>query len=222
MRREIKVEAFLGNLSLFKGLRPPELARIAAGTRRHELARGATLFREGERSSGVFAVVFGKIELRARGRTTDTLAAGKSFGEAVMFLDKPYIVSARAAADSLVLEVSKDTVFAELERNPLFARRVIASLARRLELLVRELDRYAVGTAGARFVDWLLRKHPAGAAGELVVLLPESKSAVASRLNLSAEHFSRVLKALSSRGLLEVRGRELRIPDVARLRASVS
>ena len=51
MRREVKVEAFLANLPLFKGLRPAELGRIAAGTRRHELKRGATLFREGERSS---------------------------------------------------------------------------------------------------------------------------------------------------------------------------
>lgn len=222
MRREIKVEAFLANLPLFKGLQAAELARLAAGTRRHELARGAALFREGEAPSGVFAVVYGKVELSARGRTTDILGAGKSFGEAVMFLDKPYIVSARAAADSLVLEVSKKAVFDELERNPVFARHVIAALAERLERMVRELDRYALGTAGERFVAWLLRKQPADAQGELVVTLPAAKRTIASRLNLSPEHFSRVLKALSSRGVLEVRGRVIRIPDVERLRASVS
>jgi CRP-like cAMP-binding protein len=222
VRREIRVEAFLAQLPLFTGLRPAELARIAAGTRRHELARGGLLFRAGEPSTGIFAVVYGRIELRARARVAGVVDAGESFAEAVMFLGKPYIVSARAAADSLALEVSKQAVFAELERNPLFARRIIAALAQRVEAMVRELERAALGTAGERFVAWLLRDQPAGASGEAVVTLPAAKRAIAARLNLSAEHFSRVLKALSRRGLLEVRGRELRIPDVARLRAGVS
>jgi CRP-like cAMP-binding protein len=222
VRREIRVEAFLAQLALFKGLRPAELARLAAGTARRKLARGEVLFREGDPVSGLFAVVYGRIELRSRGRPSGMAGPGESFAEAVMFLDKPYIVTAQAAADSLVLEVSKQAVFAELERNPIFARRVIAALAQRVEALVRELERAALGTAGERFVAWLLRDQPAGATGEAVITLPAAKRAIAARLNLSAEHFSRVLKALSSRGLVEVRGRVLRIPDVARLRAGVS
>lgn len=222
LRREIKLEAFLANLPLFKGLGAAELARIAAGTRRRKLERGEVLFREGEASNGLFAVAYGKLQLSARGRLTDIVGPGKSFGEAVMFLEKPYIVTATAAADSLVLQVSKEAVFAELERNPQFARRIIASLSQRLETLVHELDTYALGNAGQRFVAWLLRRQSGEAAGELVVTLPAAKSAIASRLNLSAEHLSRVLKELSSQGLLEVHGRVLRIPDVVRLRAQLS
>ena len=222
LRREIKLEAFLASLPLFKGLGAAELARIAAGTRRRKLERGEILFREGEESNGLFAVAYGKLQLSARGRITDIVGPGKSFGEAVMFLEKPYIVTASAAADSLVLQVSKEAVFAELERNPQFARRIIASLSQRLETLVHELDSYALGNAGQRFVAWLLRRQSGEAAGELVVTLPAAKSAIASRLNLSAEHLSRVLKELSRQGLLEVHGRVLRIPDVQRLRASLS
>lgn len=40
----------------------------------------------------------------------------------------------------LVLHVAKETVFAELERNPGFARRVIAALSAKLHATVRELD----------------------------------------------------------------------------------
>ncbi len=222
LRREIKLEAFLANLPLFKGMPAAELERIAAGTRRRKLARGEVLFREGDPSDGLFAVVYGKVQLASRGRIADIVGPGKSFGEAVMFLEKPYIVTATAAADSLVLQVDREVVFAELARNPHFARRVIASLAQRLELMVRELDTYALGNAGQRFVAWLLRREGGQGAGELVVTLPAAKSAIASRLNVSAEHLSRVLKELSKQGLLEVHGRVLRIPDVARLRASLS
>jgi CRP-like cAMP-binding protein len=222
VRREIKLEAFLANLPLFKGLGADELARIAAGTCRRKLARGETLFREGEPANGLFAVVYGKIRLATRERVADIVAPGRSFGEAMMFLEKPYIVTATAAADSLVLQVDKAAVFAELERSPQFARRVIAALAQRLELMVRELETYALGNAGQRFVAWLLRREGGASAGEVVVTLPAPKSAIASRLNVSAEHLSRVLKELSRQGLLEVHGRVLRIPDVARLRASLS
>jgi CRP-like cAMP-binding protein len=49
--------------------------------------------------------------------------------------------------------------------------------------------------------------------------LPAAKRAIASRLNLSAEHLSRILRHLTAEGLIEVRGRTVDIPDVARLRA---
>jgi CRP-like cAMP-binding protein len=49
-------------------------------------------------------------------------------------------------------------------------------------------------------------------------MLPAAKSAIASRLNLSAEHLSRILGELTREGLIEMRGRRIAIHDVARLR----
>ena len=112
-----------------------------------------------------------------------------------------------------------EALFDELERSPQLARRVIASLARRVEALVREVETYALGSAAKRFVAWLLRRLPEGALGEATLALPGTKSALASQLNLSAEHFSRILRELAARGLIEVRGRRLRVPDLERLRA---
>ena len=48
--------------------------------------------------------------------------------------------------------------------------------------------------------------------------LPTSKAVVASRLNLTPEHFSRILHELAGAGLVSVEGREVVIQDVARLR----
>src|SRR5512134_3223443 len=156
MRREIRPEQFLARLPLFAGLGAAELERLAAATTRRELKRGEFLFRQGEPPTGFHAVVHGRIELRARSphgreRVTDIVGAGRSFGEAIMFLDKPYIVSAKALGDALVLHVAKETVFAELEHNPAFGRRVIATLAAKLHSAARELDTYALGSAEKRF-----------------------------------------------------------------------
>jgi CRP-like cAMP-binding protein len=223
-RGEIGAEQFLARLPLFAGLGAAELGRLAAATTRRELSRGEFLFRQGEPPAGFHAVVHGRIELRARSsdgreRVADIVGAGRSFGEAIMFLEQPYIVSARALGDALVLQVAKDAVFAELERSPGFARRVIATLAAKLHSAARELDTYALGSGEQRFAAWLLRAAAPAERGAASVALPAAKRAIASRLNLSAEHLSRILRHLVSEGLIEVRGRTLEIPDLARLRA---
>lgn len=223
MRREPDVKAFLAHLPLFQGLKADEIARLAAGTTRRRLRSSETLFLQGEPSTGFHAVVHGRIALVARSpqgrdRVTAIIDAGRSFGEAIMFLEKPYIVTAQALSDALVLHVAKETVFAELERNPGFGRRIIATLAAKLHATVRELDMYALGSGGRRFAAWLLRALPPTEAGAAVVTLPAAKRTIASQLNLSAEHLSRILRELALAGLIEVHGRKVSIPDVARLR----
>lgn len=227
MRREIRTEQFLARLPLFAGLGGAELARLAAATSRRELRRGHFLFRQGEQPTGFHLVVHGRIELRARSpegreRVADIVGAGRSFGEAIMFLEQPYIVTARALSDALVLQVAKDAVFAELERNPAFGRRIIATLSAKLHAAARELDTYALGSGEQRFAAWLLRAAAPAERGAATVNLPGAKRAIASRLNLSAEHLSRILRHLVAEGLIEVRGRAIDVPDVARLRAWIT
>ena len=224
VRREPDVESFLAHLPLFEGLKADELARLAAGTTRRRVRSGETLFHRGDPATGFYAVVHGRIALVARSaqgreRVSALIEAGRSFGEAIMFLDQPYIVSARALSDALVLHVAKETVFAELERSSGFARRVIAALSAKLHATVNELEMYALGSGGRRFAVWLLRAlPPTQQDGAAVVTLPAPKRAIASQLNLSAEHLSRILRELALEGLVEVRGRRVSVLDVGRLR----
>jgi CRP-like cAMP-binding protein len=115
--------------------------------------------------------------------------------------------------------VSKEAIFGELARNPRFASRIIGTLAGRVESLVHELNDYALGSAARRFVAWLLRSAGATRTGEASVTLPAAKRMLAMRLNLSAEHLSRILRELSAEGLIRVHAREVTISDVERLRA---
>lgn len=226
MRREIPAETFLARLPLFEGLTREQLERLAAATGRRSLRRGEVLFREGEPSTGMFGLLYGALELctgaGATRRVIDIVTPGRSFGEPVMFLDKPWIVTATALADSLALHVAREAIFGELERDPRFARRVIGTLAERAEGLVRQLETRAAGPAAQRVASWLLKQPAARSGGEASITLPGAKSALASQLNLSAEHFSRVLRELSGRGLIEVHGRRVRVPDVQRLKESLA
>ena len=219
-RRDIAVTELLSNVALFKHLDAASRARIATHTTKVGVRRGAAVFHRGEKPVGFFVVVFGEIALIAQGargpRLTGIVGPGRSFGEPVMFLGKPYIVDARAQTDALLLHVPKDAVFAEIDGNPVFAHRMIAGLAARIEALVREMDAHAGGTAQERLVAYLL--HAAGVReGQATVTLSTSKAAIASQLGLTAEHFSRILHDLARHNLLHVDGRRIVIADARAL-----
>ena len=55
--------------------------------------------------------------------------------------------------------------------------------------------------------------------GSGTISLAVKKGIIASQLNLTQEHFSRILNELTSKGLIEVKGRSVRVPDIAQLRA---
>jgi CRP-like cAMP-binding protein len=95
---------------------------------------------------------------------------------------------------------------------------MIAGLSQRVESLVRDLDRQALGSGRERFVAYLLR-HGRGqdSTAPLVVTLPTAKAEIASQLNLTPEHFSRILHELVTAGLLQVQGRRITVPDLNRL-----
>ena len=222
MRREPDISAFLTHLPLFEGLPAAEIQRLAAATQRRKLVRGEVVFRAGERPTGFYAVIYGGIALAAprgahRADAADLVGPRRSFGEAIMFLDKPYIVTATAAADSLVLHVAKEAVFGALERNPRLALRMIASLSEKLHAAVREIDAKARGPGAQRFAAWLAGQLPQDGA-RAAITLPGTKKALAGRLGVSAEHLSRLLKELAGEGLIVVRGRIIEVHDPARLR----
>lgn len=225
-RPKITTQAFLSNLPLFKELGPSELERIAAGTTEMHVPRGAIVFNRGDPCVGFHLVVYGQVKLafispQGGEKVVEIIAPGYSFGEALMFMGKPYIVMAQTLADSLLLHVSQKVVFDEIERDHVFARKMLAGLSRRLHGLISDVESYSLRSGTERFIGYLLRQDEdqAQVNDPCVVTLPTSKAVVASRLNLTPEHFSRILHELSGKGLISVDGREIRILDVAKLRS---
>lgn len=221
----IRIQEFLKNVPLFRELTDAELDRIAAGTAQVRAPTGTILFRRGEACVGFHVVVYGQVKLAfgaADGseKVVEILGPGQSFGEAVMFLDKPYVVFAETLADSLLLQIGKAGVFAELERNPRFARKMLAGLAQRLHRLMHDLEAYTLRSGTQRVIGYLLRDAPDEAPpnAPIEIALATSKGVLASRLNITREHFSRILHDLVSAKLIEVDGREIRIVDPRRLR----
>ncbi len=218
---KIKAQEFLGRLPLFSDMAPAEIERIAAGTREVRVERGEIIFRRGDPCEGFHIVIFGQVKLafmspQGDEKVVEIIGPGHSFGEALMFMEKPYIVTSQALADSLLLHVDKAAVFEELERDPKFARKMLAGLSRRLHSLVGDVEAYSLRSGAERVIGYFLKDDPPGDGG--TVTLQANKNVIASRLNLTPEHFSRVLHMLAAKQLISVSGKTITILDVEKLR----
>jgi CRP-like cAMP-binding protein len=221
-----RVVDLLGHAPIFRGVPPADLARIAAGTAQLHAERGRILFRRGDACVGFHLVVFGQVKLAvgsAAGaeKVIDILGPGRSFGEAVMFSGNPYPVTATTLGDALLLHVGKEPLFAELDRDPQLARRMLAGLSMRLHMLVKDVEAMTLHSAIQRVIGYLASLEEDGGEGDSrgCVTLPAQKSLVASRLNLTPEYFSRILHDLAAEGLIRVDGRRIEIVDSGGLRA---
>lgn len=220
----IPIEAFLSNLPLFKEFARDQIQRLSADVAQIDAPWATTIFRRGDPCAGIYFVVFGqvKLALNAKQGTEKVLelaGAGQGLAEETMFLDKPYGASAETLVDSKLVHVPKSSMLDELERNPAFARSVIARLCRRLDHVIGDLESYTLRSGTQRVVGFLLSNLPPAPLGrEVAIRLPASKGIIASKLNLTHEHFSRILRSLATSGLIEIEGREIGIPDLARLR----
>lgn len=222
---KIDPREFLKRLPLFDDFGADELSVVAGGTSELHATRCQPIFHRGDTCNGFYSVVYGQVKLgfvSAQGneKIVEIVGSGHSFGEALMFMERPYILNASALCDTLLLHISKAVVFEELERNPGFARRMLAGVSRRMHGLISDVESYSLHSGSQRIVGYLLNEQPPGDSGR--VLLSASKKLIASRLNLTPEYFSRVLHDLVSRGMIALRGREVTILDAEGLRAFAS
>ncbi len=219
---------YLSMLPLFQDMKPPELQRLAQGSRLRRLTRGDDVFRPGELCTEFHVTVSGQIKLFAispagQEKIIEIVGPGNSFAEALMFTDKPYFINAQALTETLLLSVSKQSVMREIEHDPRFCMRMLAGLSRRLHGLVNDVQAYALHSGVERVIGYLMRDLPDGSKGgseeELAqrVTLPVSKAAIASRLSMTPEYFSRVLHELEAKGLIVIDKRDIHIPDPQRL-----
>lgn len=82
-----------------------------------------------------------------------------------------------------------------------------------------EVKNYMLQSGTQRVICYLLHEMPIDCMEGGEVLLPAPKGVIASRLNLTHEHFSRILRELVSSGLIVVLGQFVRVVNLDGLRA---
>ncbi len=220
--KQLNITKLLANLPLFQQLQDNEITRLAAETREVRLGKGQILFQKGDLLDGFYVVVEGQIKLafsspHGQEKVVSIVGPSGSFGEAVMFMEKPCPVFTQALEDSHLLYIAKRGIFTAIDHDSAFARRMLAGLSMRLHGLIQDVEDYSLHSSTQRVIGFLLQLADRPTKGHTTFELPASKQIIASRLNLTPETFSRILHSLSEAGLIAVKSKRITVPDITRL-----
>ncbi|MGD2084188.1 MAG: Crp/Fnr family transcriptional regulator [Chromatiales bacterium] len=201
---------------LFARLAPEQLQRVAARARRMRLQEGQSLFEQGDAAERFYLVLSGHIKLfrlspEGNEKVIEVVSPGSTFAEALMFLDRPqFPVSAVALSDVGLISIDARDFAAMLRGSVETCFLLLGDMSQRLRGLIREIDNLSLQSATARVAGYLLKRAPAG---EHHFELEVPKGVVASRLSVKPETFSRIIKSLSTRGLLVIKGSRVEVLD---------
>lgn len=217
------VHQLLRQLPLIADMDPGAIERMGAGATLVDTPGKTVIFKRDDACRGIYAVVSGQVKLALQGarggeRVVELVGPGGIFGE-IAVLNGRHLVTAEALADTRLVHFAKGTVLAELECSPEFTRGIVAIISRRFHHLLGALEDCTLRSGTERVTSYLLSQLPPNPVnGHAVITLPARKGVIASQLNLTHEHFSRLLHEIAAAGLIQVNGRQILIPDIRKLR----
>ena len=223
---QFDMQRYLSMLPMFSSLTKPEREGLAENCQLRRLNRGDMIFRAGEACEEFNVIISGHVKLYVSSSTgqekvIELIGPGQSFAEAMMFLPKPHMLNAQTLTETLLMSISKQAVFEEIERDSRFSMHMLSGISSRMHRLLRDVESYALHSGMQRLIGYLLRDveddNNTSKKGVFTVSLPVSKATIASRLSLTPEYFSRVLHELEEESLIEIDKRDIHILDVQRL-----
>jgi CRP/FNR family transcriptional activator FtrB len=213
-----KINALLEIKSL-ASLPHPLLERMGTSAGLQRIGKGSTLFREGERAHFVYGLVEGTIALESgppgEETITDFLESGDILLVPPALLQLPYMVTARAVTDLVVVLLPAEEFRHLAETEITLSSALNRVLSAHWRLLLRHLTYTKNHDADTRLANYLINLSDRSA-GPARLSLPGSKKELAAHLGMTPATLSRSLKRLSAIGVT-TRGSDIEIEDMTRL-----
>lgn len=218
--------ATLRRLPLFTDLSAAELALIAERVTLRAYEAGAIVFSEGDACRELLIVKEGTVKIfkaaaNGRQQLIAIERAGNSLAEIPVFDDDCYPATAQTGSPTVLLRLEAGLFRGLCVQHPEVALKVIKVLAHRLRRMGNLVEDLSFATVRGRLIAHLL--HLADESGRRTLQaiefdLAENNEELAARLGTVRELISRNLGRLHNEGLIEVRHRKVRIPNIAALK----
>ncbi|HEX5340550.1 MAG TPA: Crp/Fnr family transcriptional regulator [Gammaproteobacteria bacterium] len=182
------------------------------------------LFGQGDRAQAFFLLQSGAVKLYrvsadGQEKIMRLIRPGQSFAESIMFMDEPrYPVHGAGIEAGTLLGIERGAFLDILRESFDTARAVMAQMTQRIQAHWDEIEALTLQNGRYRAVHYLLALVPDGRHGAITVRLPTRKMLIAAHLAITPETLSRILRALSDEGLIEVHDEAVHIPDIAAFR----
>lgn len=208
---------YLQSHPLFKDWGAEELGRFYEQCHRVGFAENEYLFKRGQGCVAFYIVETGAVQLQWQTQTNQVKSlhyrtTGGAVGDACVLMGDTYRVDALALEPTVALKITKQHFYAWLAKHPLLMMRLVAQLSQNLCYLFGDVMTTHSVSGTQRVIHYLvdripLKKHQR-------IELDRSKGHIAASLNLTPEHFSRILNDLIKNKFIEVAGRQVIVKDL--------
>jgi len=218
----VQIAEMMGRLPCFKGVAATSLARLARGARQVVLQRREILFAKGDAANSLHVLVNGQIKLflllsNGTDKTLDMVESGQPVCVAPIWQGEPCPVSACAQTDCHLIALDREAVLHEARQDTALVGHLMTAASRQVLGLIRDMENCAQRSSLQRVSCFLLQQRPDPEIRAYDIVLPTSKRDIATRLSLAQETLSRVFQQLGQEGVIEVKGRFIRVLDSHKL-----
>lgn len=204
-------KALIRQCHLFSGLTDPDIDLLSSIVQHQKFSRKQVLFIEGEQATGFYVVARGSVKIyklspEGRERVLHVVHPGQSFADAAIFDDGCYPAFAETVTEAELLLFPKQAFLDLLHCHSQLAINMIAGLSRYLRQFTVQIEDLTFREVPARLARYLLDLTDNDPD---IVVLPVSKSQLASNLGTTSETLSRTFRKLTDEGLIRVRGKTI-------------
>lgn len=213
----MKALVHLQNLPLLRGVPPEQLEALANHALDRVFAPGARIWSEDEAIRAYFIVLSGRVKVfkssqEGKEQTLYIIGPGEPLGLCAMFGDGHFPVNAQALEESRLLLFPGDVLEEMARDEPALMLNMVLVLSRRLRDSMAMIETLALQEMPQRVAGFLL--HSLRTQGNKEhVQLGVTQRELAKILGTTPETLNRVLKRMQTDGIVDVRGREVRILD---------
>ena len=209
---------------LLSGLDEPGFDGLVASATEEKVAKGEVLFHRGDAASSFYFLETGQVELSlispaGQKKVVEVVSPGRTFAEAVAFMrETRFPVTAEALLDSVLYRIPNKAYLDVLYGDPEACLRLLSDVCRHLHARVREIERLTIQNARSRLSSYLVDHIVESDDDEATIRLDLPRHVIASRLSITPETLSRLLRNLSDEGILTIEDRVIFVHSLARLR----
>ncbi|WP_320008160.1 Crp/Fnr family transcriptional regulator [Maridesulfovibrio sp.] len=213
-----RLEQEISEIPLFSNLKKEQLQTIARHATVSEISKKAVFFSEENSSKGLHVLLTGKVKLfkisdDGKEQTIFVFGPGEPFCLCSVFSDGVLPANMSALEDSRVLYIKPKEYEDLVHADPTILMSMMRVMSRRLKDAMEMIDSLALKQVPSRLAAYFLSREKEG-----LVEMDISYRELSKIIGITPEALSRAMKKMSSGGLIEVTGNEVRIKDLEELR----